>query len=852
MDSQQTPDHDPAVTPPTPPANGAPDPPIDDAQLSAGAWLRQHGPTLAVVGAVLALIGWKMGLEGLWTIAKVALGLGAVIFIHELGHFLVAKWCDVHVQTFSIGFGPALPGCIYKWGETTYKIALFPLGGYVKMVGEGGDNDEEDADPRSYKNKGVGQRMAIISAGVVMNILFGLVAFIVAFKIGVHWHAPVVGVVEAGGPAWVKGVRTGDEILKVDDVSHPYFEDMKIVVMLSDEGEQIPFRFRTPGGEPRDVSIAPRKAKNEPNPVIGIRWGIELRLPDKRGADPQAGPVLRNSAAAAARALDLKPDDQLVAATDPDNPDAEGLKELPAGEKGYAELAERLGRLVGRPVKLRFRRAGSEMEGTMPPGSGFQFEDAIVGTTDPGADNPFQTAPLEIDPRDPQGRHLDYFEFLKRMNRLAGRPAVIQVRRKGAAESDTVNVFVPPAYHRVIPGVRMEMGAVTKLREGSSAEAQGVKERDVITGVTLTDGKGEGVSFAANPDAAKGEKQLDPLRLLFNLRAWAKDRKGVTAALKVLRVKDHDERAPEEVHGLAWDDSWRYDEERPLGVNASQSIPELGIAYQVKAQVANVERDSDAEKKGLQAGDFVLAWSYQRPPKKPGQSEEWPDKPSDLRPKDNPTGDPDPRWAGVFYQMQPIDYPKVKLLVRHVGGEEKEIELDLPRDEGWPLCDPAEPRGLPLFGVQDRIAIADSMGEAVQMGMRYTWRTIIQIYMTVKSLATRRLSATESLQGPIDIAVIAYATAGGEWADFILLLGLISVNLAVVNFLPIPILDGGHMVFLIYEKLRGRPASEHIRMAANWVGLLLLVSLMAFVLYLGVVRWIWPLITSWIGPLITS
>ena len=65
------------------------------------------------------------------------IGLGFVIFIHELGHFLAAKWCDVHVKTFSIGFGPAVPVCSYKWGETTYMLGIIPLGGYVAMVGEG-------------------------------------------------------------------------------------------------------------------------------------------------------------------------------------------------------------------------------------------------------------------------------------------------------------------------------------------------------------------------------------------------------------------------------------------------------------------------------------------------------------------------------------------------------------------------------------------------------------------------------------------------------------------------------------------------------------------------------------------
>ena len=73
-----------------------------------------------------------------------------------------------------------MPGCSFQWGETLYKIALFPLGGYVKMVGEGAEEEESADDPRSFKKKSVGQRMAIISAGVIMNVIF---AFVV-----VHFH----------------------------------------------------------------------------------------------------------------------------------------------------------------------------------------------------------------------------------------------------------------------------------------------------------------------------------------------------------------------------------------------------------------------------------------------------------------------------------------------------------------------------------------------------------------------------------------------------------------------------------------------------------------------------------------
>src|SRR4029077_12308020 len=112
----------------------------------------------------LALVLWILlafDVAGWVAILQVVIGLGLVVFIHEFGHFVVAKLCDVHVQAFSIGFGPALAGCRFRWGETTYLIGCFPLGGYVKMVGEGATTKEGETDPRSFKNKPVYQRMAI-------------------------------------------------------------------------------------------------------------------------------------------------------------------------------------------------------------------------------------------------------------------------------------------------------------------------------------------------------------------------------------------------------------------------------------------------------------------------------------------------------------------------------------------------------------------------------------------------------------------------------------------------------------------------------------------------------------------
>jgi len=154
---------------------------------------------IALLAVAVFVLFRKFGLDGMISIALVAVGLGFVIFIHELGHFAVAKWCDVYVETFSIGFGPAIPGCSFKKGETLYKIAWFPLGGYVKMLGEGTESEEEDDNPRSFKNKSVWQRMAIISAGVIMNVLLGFVCFIFVYEThGVERQLYGVGLVGVG------------------------------------------------------------------------------------------------------------------------------------------------------------------------------------------------------------------------------------------------------------------------------------------------------------------------------------------------------------------------------------------------------------------------------------------------------------------------------------------------------------------------------------------------------------------------------------------------------------------------------------------------------------------------------
>jgi regulator of sigma E protease len=129
--------------------------------------------------------------------------------------------------------------------------------------------------------------------------------------------------------------------------------------------------------------------------------------------------------------------------------------------------------------------------------------------------------------------------------------------------------------------------------------------------------------------------------------------------------------------------------------------------------------------------------------------------------------------------------------------------------------------------------------QALGFGVERTVGFIQQIYLNLSSMLSGRVSA-KSVGGPIEIASQAFTAAGEDFYLFLLFLGIISINLAVVNFLPIPVLDGGHMVFLVYEWVRGRPPSEAVRTIATYIGLALLLALMVFVFYLDISRRFFP------------
>src|SRR5689334_17863711 len=201
----------------------------------------------------------------LFTIVSFLLVIGPLVFVHELGHYLVARWCGIGAETFSIGFGREIVGWTDKRG-TRWKVGWLPLGGYVKFTGDmnaaGQPSDDwlmlpAEERARTFQAKPVWQRFLVVAAGPATNFLFAIVAFMVLFAAFGELTSPsTISGVEAGTPAARAGLRSGDRIVSIDGTSIDDFDDIaEYVVIRPDQALKIDVER---GGERMTIPVTTR------------------------------------------------------------------------------------------------------------------------------------------------------------------------------------------------------------------------------------------------------------------------------------------------------------------------------------------------------------------------------------------------------------------------------------------------------------------------------------------------------------------------------------------------------------------------------------------------------------------
>jgi regulator of sigma E protease len=245
----------------------------------------------AVVGIVVYFIFDNLTKSGSVILSLV--GLGVVIFVHEFGHFIAGKLSDICVEAFAVGFGPVVIGvkrcekflrfrilptillkdndpdgegllCLKlpmncKAGETEYQLRIFPLGGFVKLLGQedvGADKPSED--PRSFLNRPIWKRIVVGSAGVVFNVILAIVFFVIVFTKGISMPPAIVGGTMPGYPAVKAGLMPGDEIISVDGKTNIDFTTVAMAAALSGKNEPVNMTVKRTDGKIEDVNIIAR------------------------------------------------------------------------------------------------------------------------------------------------------------------------------------------------------------------------------------------------------------------------------------------------------------------------------------------------------------------------------------------------------------------------------------------------------------------------------------------------------------------------------------------------------------------------------------------------------------------
>ncbi len=759
----------------------------------------------------------------------IVLGFSVVVFFHELGHFLAAKWCDVRVDRFAVGFGRAIAayrkGLGFVWGptreryqrrmegyleqkrredarfrdrteltdaevaeahrelgigETEYCFNILPLGGYVKMLGQedftvdkSGELVVKD-DPRAFTHKSVGRRMFIVSAGVIMNLVFASVVFMLVFMIGLEAPAAKIGLVQAESPAFNAGLHVNDDIIKINGKRVSDFNDVMPAVLLADPEEALKITVRRPtgdgGSEVKTFDVLTEHNAEENKLMIGIAPPFSNRV--------------------------------VSVMDDPAIPEDQQLR--------VGDLIEEI---AGRKVKDLF-----------------DINQELV-------------------------RHRGQYADLKVVRKVNGRQETLHLKRRARLGFRSTSATDRYAGHLLGLVPRRE---VTIVNPGDRADEAGLKPGDVIVRWGQQSAPTRAEILQSIKDNPERDIRVTVLRPVLDGTA-----KEITIQVRPKAsglFRDGPPRVGMDPDGweserpIVADIVTKVTDEIPTPAAKLKSVMPRGSLI-TRVNDEPVKTWSELVDRFIELGgqDVKLSWSYNGQPEQSGVIHV-------------------PQALGTTFRLGPGERitkigdmtsveeivdgrPRMQSVENWIGARkvlEKYMGQTIPVEYRY-LSDPESKRAMVTvtpemldswvqridYMVTDTL-LTDLVMTKVQVrnpitamgiGLQKTWYFIEQVYIMMKRMVITRSVSFDQVSGPVGIVHMGSEVAKQDYTKLLYFLALISANLAVINFLPLPIVDGGLFTFLIIEKIKGSPISLRVMVATQVIGIVLIIGVFLFVTF---------------------
>jgi len=701
---------------------------MSKATIFSGRYFRVFLIAIIAVPVIL-LIARNIGFFG--NALLVLLGFGAVVIVHEFGHFIVAKLSGIKVEAFSLFMPPTLLGfqkteegiririlpeilpkkdddsgkgalCFtiagkYKASDTEYRVGLIPFGGFVKMLGqEDTGSVKASDDPRSYANKPPHTRAAVLAAGVTFNIISAVIVFMIVFLVGINLSPAVVGGVIPGSSAERAGLKAGDEIIEIAGESEDLdFGNIAIAAALSGKDEKVQMRVRHLGGAEEDFALVAEQLPEESLRGFGIMAPGSLTI----------------------RKLSKDDADDLLSKTG-----------LLAGDT--------IKSVNGRPVAISWELDQIIQEAFVPK------------------------LTLTVERTDPVSKEVSLIEKEVRLT-------IITPKRPGISGSP-LNGDI----YSLVPLLRIT--DVLDRKDGNDTKPS-LQPDDIILAIGNVD----------NPtyeQMRETTKEYEGKELPVKVLRTGND--GAEHIVTVVVVPKRQEGGDRVMIGVGI----TYDLERT--VVAGTLAPEEGrAALEIPAGAAITAVD------GVSVSNFF-------------------DIAREIK-----------KYAG---QRITIDYR----LDEQVAGA---VSMDVPGEEDSYVVESYFADLIP-FKLYERTYKANGPVDAVIMGYRKTVMFVAQTYVTLRRLIGGLVSPKD-LMGPVGIMTLSYRiVAERPFVYYVYFLGLISAAIAVFNFLPLPPLDGGLVVILIVEKIKGSALSERVQAIVAYAGWAVIGTLILYVTFNDIVR----------------